>query len=112
MTLGGFIPDDSPTPPATGSTARSTKEALEKLAHGDSLPIDVLSQFEAAVPVTPFGIDDVQWRRLKEDHRQLCEKLQVLEEALQSADRDLAHQKRMHGAVTGCLQARYEDLQT
>ena len=48
----------------------------------------------------------------KKDKRQVCEKLQVSEDALQSVHRDLAHQKRMHDAATTRLLTRIDDLQS
>ena len=81
VALGGFLLDDDPTPTAPGSVARSTKEVLEKLVDGDSVPIDLLSQFEAAVPAVTPGDDVAQLCCLTEDHRQVCEKLHVSEDA-------------------------------
>ena len=58
VALGGFLLDDDPTPPAPGSVARPTKEVLHKVVDADSVPIDVLLQFDAAVlAVTPRGIE-------------------------------------------------------
>ena len=47
--LGGFLVDDAFSPLPTNSAARATKEVLDKLVDGDSVPIDLLSQFEAVV---------------------------------------------------------------
>ena len=47
--LGGFLVDDAFSPPAAHSTVRTTREVLDKLVDGESVPIDLLSQFEAAV---------------------------------------------------------------
>ena len=58
-----------PPPPATGSTTLSTKEILEKLTHGDLVPIDLLSPFEEAIPMATFGSDDVLLDRVMGDHR-------------------------------------------
>ena len=56
VALGGFPLDDDPTPPAPRSTAPSTKEVLDKLVDGDSMPIDLMLKFKAAVSaVTPGG---------------------------------------------------------
>ena len=110
MTLGGFIPHDGPTPLATGSATWSTKQGLGKLVDGDSMPIDVLSQFEAAIPAPTSRGDDTQLRRLTKDHRQVCEKLQALEDAVQTACRELARQKWIHHNAATRLQARIHDL--
>ena len=111
MVLSGFLTDDAPPPPSASSTARTTKEVLDKLVDGDSLPIDLLSQFEAAVlPATPRG-NDAKLRQMTDRHRQICETVQATEDALQSALRDLAHQKKIHEDAAGRLQARIDDLQ-
>ena len=60
--LDEFLTDDAPSPPSV--TARTTKELLDKLVDGDSVPIDLLLRFEDAVlrtPVTP-GKNDAQLR--------------------------------------------------
>ena len=46
---GGFLVDDAFSPPPASSTVRTTREVLHKLVDGDSVPIDMLSQLEAAV---------------------------------------------------------------
>ena len=88
-------------PPSATSTARTTKEVLDKLVDGDSVPIDLLSQFEVTVPPVTPGRNDAQLRQMTDRHRQTCETLQVTEDALLSARRDLAHQKKMHDDATG-----------
>ena len=45
--LSGFLVDDALSPPPASSAARTTKEVLDKLADGDFVPMDLLSQFEA-----------------------------------------------------------------
>ena len=48
-----------------GKSARSTKEVLDKLVDGDSVPIALLSHFEVAVPAASPGGDDAQLRRVE-----------------------------------------------
>ena len=64
--VGGFLVDDALSPPPASSAARTTKEVVDKLVNGDSMPIDVLSQFEAAVRPGPAAQDDAQLRKLTE----------------------------------------------
>ena len=53
-TLGGRLTEDTSSPPLASSTTRTAKEVLDKLVDGESVPINLLSQFEAAIPpVTP-----------------------------------------------------------
>ena len=80
--LGGFLVDDAPSPPPTSSAARTTKEVLDKLVDGDSVPIDLVSQFEAAVRPRPIAQGDAQLRKLSEQHRRTCDTLQAKEDAL------------------------------
>ena len=49
MELGGFLVDDSFSPPPASSTVRTTRELRDNLVDGDSVPIYLLSQFEAAI---------------------------------------------------------------
>ena len=101
-----------PLPPSTNSAACTTKQVLDRLAVGDSVPIDLLSQFEAAVlPVASREID-AKLRRMTDHHRQTCETLQATKEALHSARRDLASQKKIHEDATRRVQARIHDLRT
>ena len=67
--LGGFLVDDALSPLRTSSAARTTKEVLDKLVHGNSVPIEVLLQFEAAVRPGPAAPDDGQLRKLTEQDR-------------------------------------------
>ena len=53
------------------------------------MPIDLLSQFEAVVPPVTPGKNDAQLRQMANRHVQTCETLQVSEDALPSARRDL-----------------------
>ena len=98
-------------PPSASSTARTTKEVLDKLVDADSVPIDLLSQFEVAVlPVAPGG-NDAKLHQMTDRHRETCETLQATEDALHSARRDVAHQKKIHEDAARRLQARIDDLQ-
>ena len=106
--LGGFLTDDASSPPSAAFAARTTKVVLDKLVDGDSVPIDLFSQFEAAVPPATPGRNDAQLRQMTDRHRQTCETMQATEDVLLSACRDLAHQKKMHGDATRQLQ---DDLQ-
>ena len=105
MTLGGFIPDDGPTPPTTGSAAWSTKQVLDTLVHEVSVPIDLPSQFQTAFPAVTFGGHKAQLRCLTEDIRQVCEKPHVSEDVMQSTRRDFTHPKRMHDDAAIRLEA-------
>ena len=68
--LGGGLTDDAPSPPSDSSAARTTKVVLIRLVGGDSVPIDLLSQFEAGVlPVTTRG-NDAKLRQITERHRE------------------------------------------
>ena len=71
--LGGFLLDDGLSPPSASSTAHTTKEVPDKLVDGDSMPIDLLLQFEAGVRPGPTVQDDGQLRKLTEQHRQMCD---------------------------------------
>ena len=109
--LGGFLVDDALSPLSASLAARTRKEVLDKLVDGDFVPVDPLSQFEAAVRTGPAVPDDGQLRQLTEQHRQMCDTLQASEDALRSARQDLVHQRKMHDAATECLQSRIDDLQ-
>ena len=78
---------------------------------GDLVPIHLLLQFEAAVALATPRRNDAQLRQMKDRHCQTCETLQATEDALLSARRGPAHQKKMHDDATGGLQARIDDLQ-
>ena len=56
--LGGFLVDDAFSPPPTKLAARTTKEVLDKLEDGYSVPIDLLLQFDAAVQPVPVAKED------------------------------------------------------
>ena len=56
--LGGFLVDNAFTPLPPNSAVRTTKEVLENLVDGDSVPIDLLLQFEAAVQLRAAGKED------------------------------------------------------
>ena len=109
--LGAFLVDDALCPPLAISAARTTRAVLDKLAIGDSVPIDVLSQFEAAVRPGPARQDDAQLCKLTEQHRQTCDTLQATEDALRSAREGPIHQRKLHDAATEHLQSRIDDLQ-
>ena len=47
--LGGFSVNDAFSPLPTNSAVRTTKEVVDKLVDRDSVPIDLLLQFDAAV---------------------------------------------------------------
>ena len=79
--------------------------------NGDSVPIDVLSELEAAVRPGPAIQDDGQLRKLTEQHRQTCDTLQGTEDALRSGRQDLVHQRKMHDAATERPQSHIDDLQ-
>ena len=98
--LGGFLTDDASSPPSASSTARTTKEVLEKPVDGDLVPIDLLSQFEASVPPVTLRKSDAQLRQM------LPPPLDLL-----SACRDVAHQKKLHEDAARRLQARIDKLQ-
>ena len=106
-----LLEDAPPPPPTTRSTARSTGEVLQKLAGGESMPIRLLLRPGAAVLVATYGSNDAQFRPLTAEDRQVCERLQVLKEALQSARRDLGHEKHMHDDAVARVGARIDDLQ-
>ena len=108
--LGGFLVDHAFSPLPTNPAARTTKEVLDKLVNEDSLPIDLLSQFEAAVQPGAVEKEDAQLRKLSEQRR-MCGTLQATEDALLSARQDLVHQKKMHNNTTERLQSRIDDLQ-
>ena len=105
--LGGYLFP----PPSASSTARTTKGVLDKLVDGDSVPMDLLSQFEAVVPPVTPRKSDAQLRRMTDRHRRTCETLQATEDALLSAHRDLTHQKKPHEDAAGQLQAGIDNLQ-
>ena len=109
--LGGFLVDDAFSPLPINSAARTTEEVLDKLVDGDSVPIDLLSQFEAAVQPGAAGREEAQLRQLSDQHRRTCETLQATEDALLSARQDLVHQKKLHSSTTERLQSRIDDLQ-
>ena len=109
--LGGLLTEDTSSPPSASSTACTTEEVLDKLVDADSVPIDLLSQFEAAVPPVNPGKSDAQLRQMTDRHCRTCETLQATESAPLSARRDLAHQKSVHEDAAGRLQARIDDLQ-
>ena len=109
--LGGSLVDDALSPPPAGLTDGTTKEFMDKLLDGDSVPIDLLSQLEAAVRPKPVAPDDGQLQKVTEQHRQTCDTLQATEDALRSARQDLVHQRKMHNAATERLQSRIDDLQ-
>ena len=75
------------------------------------MPIDLLLQFEAAVPPVTPGKSDAQLCHMTDRHRQACETLQATKDALLSARRDLAHQKKLHEDAAGRPQTRIDDLQ-
>ena len=109
--LGGFLTYDAPSPPSATSATRTTKEVLDRLVDGDSVPIDLLLQFEVAVPpVTPGG-NDAKLCQITDRHSQTCETSRATEDVLHSARRDLAHQKKLHEDAARRLQARIDDLQ-
>ena len=56
--LGGFLVDDVFSPLSTNSAARTTKEVVDKLVDGHSVPIDLLSHFEAAVQTRSADKED------------------------------------------------------
>ena len=58
--LGGSLVDDALSPPPAGLTAGTTKEFMDKLLDGDSVPIYLLLQLEAAVRPKPAAPDDGQ----------------------------------------------------
>ena len=91
MTLGGFLTEDTSPPPSASSTTRTTKVVVDKLVDGNSVPIDLLSQFEAAVLLVPPRKSDAQLRHMTNRHRQACETLQAIQDALLSPRRDLTH---------------------
>ena len=109
--LGVFLVDDALSPPTASSAARTTREVPDKLVDGDSVPIDLLSQFEAAVRPGPVAQDDAQLRKLTQQQRQTCDTLQAMEDALCSACQDLVHQRKLHDAATERLQSRIDDVQ-
>ena len=109
--FGGFLVDDALSPPPASSVARTTKEVLDKLVDGDFVPIDLLSQFEAAVRPRPAVQNGGQLRKLTEQHHQTCDTLHATEDALRLARQDLVHQRKMHDAATERLQSRIDDLQ-
>ena len=109
--LGGFLVDDAFSPLPTNSAARTTKEVLDKLVDGDSVPIDLPSQFEAAVRPGAAGKEEAQLRQLSYQHRRTCEILQAREDAQLSARQDLLHQKKLHSSTTERLQSRIDGLQ-
>ena len=80
--LGGFLVDDAVSPPPASSAARTRKEVLHTLVDRDSIPIDVLSQFEAAVRPGRVVQDDGQLHKLTKQDRQTCTTLQATENAL------------------------------
>ena len=47
--LGGFLVDETLSPPPASSAGRTRGGLLDKLVDGDSMPINLLSQLEAAV---------------------------------------------------------------
>ena len=109
--LGGFLVDDAFSPLPTNSAALTTKEVLDKLVDGDSVPIDVMSQFSAAIQPWAARREVARLRRLFDQHRRTCETLQATEDALLSAGQDLVHQKKLHGSTTERLQCHIHDLQ-
>ena len=109
--LGGFLVDGALSPLPASSAARTKKEVLDKLVDGDSVPIDLLSQFEAAVRPGRAVPDDGQLRKLTEQHRHTCDTLQTTEDAQRSARQDLVHQRKMHDVATERLQSRIDDVQ-
>ena len=72
---GGFLVDDAFSPLPTDSAARTTKEVLDQLVDGDSVPIDLLSQFEAAVQPRAAEEEGAQLRKLSHQRRPTCETL-------------------------------------
>ena len=75
MELGVFMVVDAFFPPPVSSTVRTTREVLNKLVAGDSVPIDLLSQFEAAVRPGAPRKEDPQLRELWDQHLGTCETL-------------------------------------
>ena len=111
MELGGFLVDDAFSPPPASSTVRTMREVLDKLVDGDSVPMDQLSLFEAAVQPGAPGKEDAQLRQLSDQHRRTCETLQATKDALLSARQGLEHQKKLHSSTTDRMQSRIDDLQ-
>ena len=70
--LGGFLPDDGPTPPVTGLAASSYTEVLEKVADNDFVQTYLVLQLQAAAPMDGSRGVDAQLCRVIEDHRQMC----------------------------------------
>ena len=62
VTLDGFLTEDTSSPPSASSTTRTTKARRDKLVDGDSVPIDLMSQFEVAVPLVTPGKSDAHAR--------------------------------------------------
>ena len=67
---------------------------------GESVPIDLLSQFVAAVQPGAVEKVDAQLNKLSEQHRRTCETLRATEGALLPARQDLVHQKKLHNNTT------------
>ena len=108
--LGGFRVDDAFSPPPRSPTVRTTREVLEKLGDGDSVPVVGLSRLEAAVQPRASGKEDAQLRHLSDQHHRTCETLQATQDALLSAREDLEHKKKLHSSTIECLQSRIDDL--
>ena len=51
---------------------RTTREVLDKLVDGDSVPIDLLSLFEAVIQPGAPGREDTQLSQLSDQHRRTC----------------------------------------
>ena len=109
--LGGFLVDDAFSPLPTNCAARTPKEVLDKLADGDFVPFDLLSQFKAKAQSGAAGREEAQLRHLSDEHRRTCETLQATEDALLSECQDFVHQKNLHTSTTECLQSPIGDLQ-
>ena len=98
--LGGLLVDDAFSPPP----APTTKEVRDKLVDGDTVPIDVLSQFEAVVQPGSVAQADAQLRKLSEQHRRRYDTVQATEDALLSARQNPVHQRKLYSAATELLQ--------
>ena len=107
-TLGGMLVDDAFPPLPANSPACTKKDVVDKLVDGDTVPIDLMALFEAAVRPGTDVPDAGPLRKLTEQHRQPCDTLHVTEDALRSARQDVVHQRKMHDAATEHLQSHID----
>ena len=111
LTLGGFLPEPDSTTVPPGSTARSSRDILDKLAADESVPIDLLSQFEVASPEAPPALTHSEVTHLREQYGHVCETLPDTENALRLSKEEVTHQKTIHTTEVDTLQSQVDDLQ-